>query len=154
MFLAIEFLSSWIFWVWLGIMVVTIVLEAITPSDLVSIWFAAGAFVAMIMSIFLPTKYAWIEVIAFLVVSMVLVCSTRKLAKKLQDTPEIKTNIDGVVGQTGKVTIEILPHEVGEVKVEGKLWSAISEGKIEKGAYVEVLAVEGVKLVVKELEEN
>ena len=138
-------------WIWLVIMVASIVFEALTPSDLVSIWFAAGALVALIISIFLP-DWIWLQVLAFIIVYIVLILSTRKLARKLQDTPEVKTNIDGVVGKEGKVTIEILPHEVGEVKVEGKLWTAIADCEIKKDAYIEVLAVDGVKLIVKELD--
>ena len=68
------------------------------------------------------------------------------------DSDEVKTNIDGIVGKEGKVTIDILPHEVGEVKVEGKLWTAVADCEIKKDAYIEVLAVDGVKLVVKELD--
>lgn len=145
--------SEVMLWVWLGIMVAAIVFEALTPSDLVSIWFAIGAFAALVITIFLPS-WIWLQAIVFFVVSGVLIACTRKLARKLQDTPDVKTNIDGVVGKEGKVTMEILPHEVGEVKVEGKLWSAISDVKIEKDAYVEVLAVDGVKLLVKELEKE
>ncbi len=138
-------------WIWVGIMVAAILFEALTPSDLVSIWFAAGALVALIVYIIFP-DWIWLQVIVFIVVSIVLILSTRKLARKLQDTPEVKTNIDGIVGKEGKVTIDILPHEVGEVKVEGKLWTAVADCEIKKDAYIEVLAVDGVKLVVKELD--
>jgi len=106
---------------------------------------------ALIVYIIFP-DWIWLQVIVFIVVSIVLILSTRKLARKLQDTPEVKTNIDGIVGKEGKVTIDILPHEVGEVKVEGKLWTAVADCEIKKDAYIEVLAVDGVKLVVKELD--
>ena len=140
------------FWVWLGIVALALILEFVTPSDLVSIWFAAGGLVALIISVFFPT-YWWFQIISFLVVSLVLILSTRKLAKKLQESSDSKTNIDSIIGKIGKVTLSIQPHEVGEVKLEGKLWSAVSEGSIEEGTYVEVLAIDGVKLIVKKIDE-
>lgn len=149
---AISLLSNIGMWVWLGIIVVAVVLEILTPSDLVSIWFAAGALAALIIAIFLP-DWLWLQIVVFVVVSGVLIFSTRKISKKLQSTADAKTNIDGIVGKIGKVNIAITPHEVGEVKVEGKLWSAISEGLIEAGSYVEVLGVDGVKLIVKKIDE-
>ncbi len=145
--------SQTMLWVWLGIMIVAIVFEAATPSNLVSIWFAIGALVALVISIIFP-NLIWLQVVCFFVVSGSLLLCTRKLAKKLQDTPDVKTNVDGLIGKEGKVTIEILPHEIGEVKVEGKLWSAISDCKIEKNSYIEVLGVDGVKLLVKEIEND
>jgi len=145
--------TSVAFWIWFAIMIGAIVFEALTPSDLVSIWFAAGALVALIICVIWP-DLVWLQVVVFFVVSGILIISTRKLAKKLQNTPDVKTNIDSIVGQTGKVTLEIQPHEIGEVKVEGKLWSAVADMKIEKDEYIEVVAVDGVKLVVTKLEEN
>ncbi len=55
-------------WVWLVLLVVAIVFEALTPSDLVSIWFACGALVSLIVAIFLP-KLIWLQVVLFFVVS-------------------------------------------------------------------------------------
>lgn len=153
--MTLDFLSSIqiVQWIWLALMVIAIVFEALTPSDLVSIWFAIGAFCALIISIFFP-KLILVQSIVFFVVSGVLVASTRKLSRKLQNMPDVKSNIDAIIGKVGKVTLAIKPHEVGEVKLEGKLWSAISEKNIEVDSYVEVLGVDGVKLIVKQLEEE
>ena len=41
-----------------------------------------------------------------------------------------------------------------DVKVEGKEWTAKSECLIEEGAKVEILSIDGVKLVVKEKKEK
>ena len=40
-------------------------------------------------------------------------------------------------------------NDVGEVKVDGKKWSAISSTKIEKGEEITVISINGVKLKVK-----
>ena len=54
----------------------------------------------------------------------------------------------------GLVTEPITRLEPGEVKVDGKRWSAIANKKIKKDSKVEILAIDGVKLVVKEIKEE
>jgi len=54
----------------------------------------------------------------------------------------------------GIVTEEITKLEPGEVKVDGKKWSAISSKKIKVGSKVEILSIDGVKLNVKEVKEE
>ena len=51
------------------------------------------------------------------------------------------------------VTEDIDENTVGEVKVDGKNWSAVSEQKLVKGTKVKVLEINGVKLKVKSWEE-
>ena len=71
--------------------------------------------------------------------------------EKLNIKPE-KTNLDRVIGMTGVVTEEIRKNNPGEVKVDGKKWTAISKKKIEKDKDVKIIAIEGVKLIVEEVD--
>ena len=64
-----------------------------------------------------------------------------------------KTNLDRVIGENALVTLEIDKNKIGEVKVDGKKWSAISNKKIKEGSTVKVLSIEGVKLKVEEVKE-
>jgi membrane protein implicated in regulation of membrane protease activity len=68
---------------------------------------------------------------------------------------KVKTNADRLVGKHAKVTKALLPGERGEVKVEGKYWLAFSDQEIgfEVNEKVEVLAIEGVKLLIGKIEE-
>ena len=50
---------------------------------------------------------------------------------------------------TGIVTEEIKKNSIGEIKVDGKRWSAISNMKILVGENVKVLKIDGVKLIVE-----
>ena len=71
--------------------------------------------------------------------------------KKLK-VKESRTNLDRVVGMNGIVTQDIDKLKPGEVKVDGKMWTAISDKEIKKGKVVEILKIEGVKLKVKEID--
>ena len=62
--------------VWLVLAVIFLIIEGITVG-LATIWFAAGAFVALLLSLFdVPVM---VQAAVFLIVSLVLLFSTRKI---------------------------------------------------------------------------
>lgn len=134
---------------WLGLAVLFMIIEAITVG-LTCIWFAAGALVAMVLA--LLHAGIWVQIIGFLVVSLVLLFTTRKVFVEKLKTGSEKTNCDALIGEKAKVITTIRPHEVGQVKVKGQEWTAVSENQdetLEEGLMVTVIAIEGVKAVVK-----
>ena len=137
--------------IWFILFIVMLVIELLTVN-LVSIWFALGALCAMITS--LITNSIIIQLIVFVIVTVISLLSTKKIVKKLRRKEKIPTNLDAVIGKTAIVTEDIHPLEVGEVKVAGKKWSAISEDKILKDSKVIVEKIDGVKLIVKKKEEK
>ena len=87
-----------------------------------------------------------------LLLGAVLLLSCRPLCLRFIKPKQTKTNIDAIIGKTALVTEEIdNAKECGEVRVGGLCWSARSaEGDIlPVGVQVTVLAVDGVKLIVK-----
>lgn len=133
---------------WLILMVVALLAEAMTAT-LFSIWFAAGALVAMAVALLgLPV---WLQIIVFLVVSALVLFITKPLAEKMINKKAIKTNADRVIGAIGIVTETINNLEnTGQVSVLGQLWSARSESgeQIIAGSEVSINKIEGVKLLV------
>ncbi len=136
-------------YVWLMVIAVALIIEASTAT-LVAIWFIPSAIVSAVLSKLGATVYA--QVVVFLVLSVLLVVFVRKLIAKLMKPKTVATNADLLIGETG-VVIEKIDNIAagGVVKVKGQLWSAKSKETliIEKDELVEVLAIEGVKLVVK-----
>lgn len=134
---------------WLAALIIFLVAEIITLG-LTSIWFAGGALVSFIAS-FLGANLI-VQIILFLVVSIVLVAVTRPLASKYFNKNRTKTNIDAVVGKRGFVVTEIdnLKGQ-GEISLAGQIWTARSADNsvIGKDIEVEIVAIEGVKLIVK-----
>ena len=136
---------------WLILLIVLLVLE-IATLGLTTIWFAGGALVAFILSMLgVPAVVQWA---AFCAVSLVLLFCTRPWAVRyFNDQKKEKTNIDGLMGKTAVVTSEIRNLEgKGEVFVNGLTWTARTEDDsvtIAENTHVEILAVEGVKLIVK-----
>ncbi len=135
-------------WIWLGIILVTLVLEFLT-SDMVAIWFTFAALPSFILSLLGVNEI--IQIITFVTIATILLLLTRPFVMKYFKTNEIKSNVDAIVGQTGVVTKEITPDTVGRVKLRTSDWSAISKMTIPVGEHVRVLDVEGVKLIVEKI---
>ncbi len=134
---------------WLIIFVIMLVIELITIS-LTSIWFAAGALAAMLLSF---TRAGFIaQVILFIVVSVILLILIRPWAKKHFNHGRTRTNAQSLIDQDG-VVIEAIDNirAQGRVSVNGQEWAARSTDesiKIPEGARVVVREISGVKLIV------
>ena len=142
-------------WIWLGLLVLFIVFELVTTS-LTTIWFAGGALVAFIMSMFdVPV---WAQIVAFFVVSAVLLVFTRPFFKKFLKVGDVKTNVEGLIGQTARVIVDINNDEaMGYALVGGQEWTARAEKDedvIPKDTMVEIVGVSGVKLIVRRKEDK
>ena len=133
---------------WLFAAGIMAIIEAFTLG-LTSIWFAGGAVGASIMAMLgfsLPVQIA-----VFLLLSVILIAATRPLAKKRLNARVEKTNVEAIIGQEGIVEEAIPIHGSGQVRADGKTWTAVSTGEeIEKGALVIIKSVRGVTLTVEE----
>lgn len=136
--------------IWTIILVIAIIVEAVTV-DLVSIWFAVGAGVALVGEMFGMSQT--FQVILFTVISIVCIIGTRPLAKKYLRGNTVKTNLDRVIGKHCLVTQKITADNRGEIKVMGNLWTASSldNETIEVGDYAEIVSIEGAHVVVRKI---
>lgn len=145
-------LDYYMLYVWLGVFVVALIVEGVT-TELVSVWFAVGALVALPFGFF---KEFWISIIVFVVVSTVALIFTRPIVRRITQRRERKTNVDDVIGKKLKTITDITKYDAGEVKLNGIVYTAIlrdnDEKTISKDKIVEVVSIKGNRLVVKEIE--
>ena len=140
-------------WIWLGLLILFILAEAATVV-LVSIWFAGGALVGMLLAaLHAPV---WLQVLGALAASAVLLCFTRPVAMKHFNRSRVKTNVEDLKGKQAIVTSEINNlMGVGQVIVGGQEWSArnaVENEVIPEGMVVTIEQIKGVKLIVKSVE--
>ena len=135
--------------IWLAIILLLVVIE-ISTVQLTTVWFVVSGIISMILSIFINSIE--IQFAIFVIGGIVLLFTTRPYLMKKLKVKESRTNLDRVVGMNGVVTQDIDKLKPGEVKVDGKMWTAISDKEIKKGKVVEILKIEGVKLKVKEID--
>ena len=143
-------IDTWI-WIWLGVVCCSAVIEFMS-LQMVSIWFVAGGIVALILAI-IGGIDLWIQIVVFIVLSMILLLSFRKMALKyLLRNTNTKTNVDSIVGKETRLLEPISLDKVGSVKINGVVWTAIAENdtiSIPAETLVAVVEVRGNKLVVQ-----
>lgn len=135
---------------WVVLVIIFLVVEGVVPG-LVSIWFALGALAALISA--LLGAQLWLQVLWFVLISVVALAATRPLAKKYVNSRVQATNADMLIGQECVVneTIDQLAG-TGAVTVGGKVWTARCTDRdtiLEKGSVAVVERIEGVKLIVR-----
>ena len=135
--------------VWLGVIVLAAVIEAMT-TQLVSIWFAAGGVAGLITTV--AGGPFWLQLLLFAVVTAITLAIARPLARRMAAAPKTETNADRYAGKTGVVTEQIDNVAArGLVKVLGSVWTARSaDGSvIPAGTEVIIQSIEGVKAIVR-----
>ena len=144
---------TWI--IWLALFVAMLAVEALGPA-LVSVWFAFGAIVALIVS-FIPGVAWWVEVVIFVVISLATLLALRPVLRRYFKRNNYNTNIDSFTGKRGYVIEDIEYLKPGAVKIGDVSWTAIpvdKDAKILENEVIEVVAVNGNKLIVKKVEEK
>lgn len=138
-------------YLWLGIAIVALVIEANTAA-LVSLWFVPAALVSM--SLAFANVPLWLQVLTFLVLSALFLVISLKFFKGSRFLKKMPTNADALIGELAVVTEPIDNiNSKGCVRIKGQTWSARAQNENTKyadGEVLEVVAIEGVKLIVTE----
>lgn len=146
-------MEAYMVWIWLAVFLLAILIEAIS-QDLVAVWFALGALIALILSGFQDITW-YVELIVFAFVSLFVMVLIRPFTKKILHNSIRYTNIDEMVGKRVGVLKEINKYEPGEVKINGIVYSAslLEEvyDPIKVGDIVEIVTFKGNKVVVKKI---
>lgn len=139
---------------WLVVFLILLGVE-IGTLGLTTIWFAIGSLAAFITTLF-DAKFI-VQIVVFLVVSILTLIFVRPFFKKYLDKGKVNTNIDEVIGKTAMVTKAIMgAGTFGEANLDGEIWMIKSENNelIKENEIVEIVSVEGVKLVVRRKDER
>lgn len=141
---------EYLVWGWLGALILFIIIEIATTS-LTTIWFAGGSLAAFLANVL--NAPLWLQIVLFIVVSLVLLIFTRPIMLKAMKSGELKTNVDSLIGKQAKVTENISNiDDTGTAVVNGQEWTArnvVLGEVIEAGEIVEIVEISGVKLIVK-----
>ena len=134
-------------YLWLIVILLLVIVEAMS-INLTTIWFVFSGLVALLLSFFIDIFV--IQFFVFVILGLILLITTRPILKKTLKQERISTNLDRVIGMNGVVTEQIKKNDTGEVKVDGKKWTAYADKNIKKGSIVKILKINGVKLKVEE----
>ncbi len=137
-------------YIWLIIVILLAIIEFLT-INLTTIWFIASGIVALIISFMI--KNFVLQLAVFAILGIILLVTTRPILIKIIKPKDSKTNVDRIIGMKGVVTESISDTNPGEVKVDGKHWTAISSESLKVDDIVKILSIDGVKLKVKKWED-
>lgn len=132
------------------------IFEALDPGFFIAI--PAGVLITLgfILIFFSEQVFTfWTPIVVAVVVLPLMFLSLKFYQTISPPSKPTTTMTTSLKGQTAKVVKEIEPDTIsGKVKVRGnKIWSATADERIEEGEKVKIVEAEGVKLVVKRLEE-
>ncbi len=137
--------------IWLVVAILFAIGELMTTT-LTLIWFSIGAIILIFLSNIIDSIL--IQIIIFSIISTaMLIIATKKFINQDKNY-KYNTNLQAIINKKGIVKETICPNQVGIVIIDGESWSAISYDNkmIDKDKIVEVLKIEGVKVVVKKVD--
>ncbi len=147
-------INPWII-IWLVIAIVFIGVELSTVT-LTSIWFAAGAIGALLVA--MCNGGPVIQIIVFIIISIVMLILTRPWAKKFVNAKKTSTNADRAIGEEIRLSERVSNlDQTGMAVVHGQEWTVRTENDkeiIEQGELVRVVRISGVKLIVERVKED
>lgn len=138
-------------------------------------WWAGAAIVLFILEIFVPGFFLMclgigcvgasvaaglglgvaLQLAAFSIFSLIAFFTIRPvLMKRMWNAPDVKTNVDALIGQRGRVTQDFDPGlRLGRVSAAGDDWRAecLTDRVLRVGDLVEVVRVDSNTLIVKPL---
>lgn len=134
------------FYTWLIVIIVLSLIEIIT-INLTTIWFVISGIVSLLLT--LLTDSILIQFGVFVILGIILLITTRPLIKKLNVKANNDINLERITNRIGLVTKEILVNSTGEVKIDGKYWTAYADRPLKIGTSVKVIKIDGSKLKVE-----
>lgn len=139
-------------YIWLAVICIGLLVEALEAGTLVSVWFSLGAVIPFVMSCFNNNEvwYISLQVAIFGIVTLLSLIFLRKIAKRtLFKNNKEKTNIDALIGKKLKVVSQ--NGETSYVKVNDIEYRVKCDEDLNIGDKVEVLKLEGNKLIVEKV---
>lgn len=139
-------------WVWASIFIITLVVEIFT-FELASVWFSVGSLIAFILAI--CNVSVTIQVVVFLVTSVLLLACLRTICMKFLKNSKEKTNLESVIGTVHSLKSEISEENPGEIVLNGISWRVVEKNNkpVKVGEKVKIVEVKGNKFIVTK-EEN
>ena len=131
--------------IWILIAVLFIILE-LTTNTFFLVWFGIGALVSAILNYFNFDIY--VQVSAFILISVILLLSTRKFALRITEEPGKKAASERLIGKKA-VIIKKLNDGEAIVTVDGDEWRAIIPDGSDVDDIIEISSIDSVRLITK-----
>lgn len=145
----IDYFLSNMWQAWTLLCILCLICELFS-GDFFIMCFSIAAFVAACLSPFVGVTA---QIIIFAIASVLCLAFVRPMALRyLHKSKEERTsNVDAIIGRSGRVSETIKEGDYGRVAIDGDDWKAMSHdgSEIEKGENVEVVSIDSIIITVK-----
>jgi membrane protein implicated in regulation of membrane protease activity len=134
---------------WIILVILFGAIEGLTMG-LTSLWLAAGSIIAFVAAVIgMP---AWLQIGLFAVSTAIFMIYARPIVKNHMKKGLEMMKIYSLIGMDGIVSSSAGDLKPGQVNVNGQVWNAESddEAELKEDAAVQVVRIEGGKLIVKQ----
>ena len=138
--------------VWVVIFFVAVFIEALEPQ-LVSIWFAGGALLALLVASLFNAGII-VQALTFIVSTGVLLYLTKPIVKKVINGRTIATNADALIGKEILVETTFSLRRSGKGRMSDVMWKLVTldDTTFQQGEYALIKKIDGNKLIVTKKE--
>jgi membrane protein implicated in regulation of membrane protease activity len=140
--------------IWVVVFFVAVIIESLEPQ-LVSLWFAGGALVALLFATIFEVGVVW-QGLVFILTSVLLLLLTRPFVKKVTRRPTVPTNADALIGKEILIDKGFSFPESGRGLHGDVRWKLVTEEKVtfKEGEYAIVVSINGNKLTIRKKKEG
>lgn len=133
---------------WVVVFFIAVIVESLEPQ-LVSLWFAGGALVALLFATFFNVNLIW-QILIFTLTTVVLLILTRPFVRQVTNRPSVPTNADALIGKEILVEKGFGPKEAGMGLHGDVRWKLVCEKPVtfKPGEFAIIQAIHGNKLTV------
>lgn len=128
-------MAGWV--IWFVIAGLLFIAEMLTVTFYL-LWLGIGAVVGGLIGLFVPNSLL-LQVVIASVVSLSLTFFTKRISKNFREAKGYTDAVDQLVGKKGIVLQAITNGVNGIVKIEGDMWTAVSDEPILEGENVIVV---------------
>ena len=136
--------------IWIFIAIVFVILELITTTFFL-VWFGVASLISAILNYF--GFDINVQILVFIIVSAVLILSTREFANKITPENDKKTTSQRLIGKRAKVLRKV-DNNTYIVRVAGEEWSAHTNDSIDVDDTVKVVGINSIILVIEKIDEG
>jgi membrane protein implicated in regulation of membrane protease activity len=136
--------------VWSLIFIIALVVEVLEPQ-LVSIWFAAGAFIALLIQTIFPTLFV-IQILIFIVSTTIALILSRPLYLRFIKQKSTLTNAAGIIGRDIKILVPCDKLTPGKGLLGDVQWTILTEEneRFKTNDIATIVALKGNKAIIKQ----
>lgn len=138
--------NTWMAWTVLAMALWLV--EVLNPTNFYFACVGVGAAVTALASLAVADKGLLWNI--FFAASALALVATRPLARRVRRAPSRPANVDAMIGRRVRVVEAIDPARgTGAVFVDGERWLAGSEAPIPESRQVEIMRIEGTRVIVR-----